>query len=174
MFPAQQGSHGGGEGQGRNKGRPANTIMKVISEAAPTADGHLIPHQRPRDDGYVGISINRRTERAHCAAWAHYHRRRVPRGRVIRHYRCRVRACIAAGHLRASSQRLNVLEALRDGTLRLPHGIILSPRLVRQLRRAHAGGATFAELARQVGVRPETVRAAVRGRSWAWIGGWIR
>lgn len=123
--------------------------------------------------GYGAKTINGKLFYAHRLSYVLYHGP-IPHGLVIMHS-CDNRACINPDHLKADTQRENLLDARRKGRLssytNQPKGekhlrSILTEVKVMELRRAHNQGARVYELALQIGVNKSTVGDAIRGKSW--------
>jgi hypothetical protein len=80
--------------------------------------------------------------------------------------------CCNPAHIRAGTQADNLRDMYAKGRNRDDRGerhprAIMTERDVCECRRSYQCGITIAELARKHGVVWQTMRAAVRGRSWA-------
>lgn len=80
----------------------------------------------------------------------------VPQGMTLDHL-CRNRACVNPAHLEAVPQSVNVQRGRRA---------VLTPDIVREIRRRHAEGESQSALAREFGVASTAVHSVVHRRTW--------
>jgi hypothetical protein len=105
---------------------------------------------------------------AHRVAWYLAHGE-WPKACVL--HKCDNPPCCRPSHLFAGTRDENNKDRMRKNRGHRPVGTLnpraaLSPTLIAALRRWRAAGVPYVVMARTLGVRPDTVSHAVRGRTW--------
>jgi hypothetical protein len=119
-------------------------------------------------DGYPSTSLDGKPMGAHRAAYATFVGP-LTKNAVVRH-KCNTPMCVNPAHLLAGSHLDNVADAV--ALARHPHGDShgrrrLSSADVRDIRDRHDGGEARSSIARDYGIKPETVRKIVKREIWA-------
>lgn len=93
--------------------------------------------------------------------------RSIPPGAVVLHL-CDNPPCVNPRHLRVGTPEENSLDAARKGRMNFrPHK--LTECSVREIRRWHAAGWTYREIAERFGVSPSMVASVVKRKTWRWV-----
>jgi len=117
--------------------------------------------------GYGNVKVNGRSRTAHSVAYE-LHVGSIPEGYDVCH-NCGHRPCVNPQHLRADTHVSNMADKLahgthhrgvRNGRARLTESEVIS------IRESVAAGAVQKDVARQMGVSPQTVNHIVQGRTW--------
>lgn len=119
-------------------------------------------------NGYGGFGDeNGENIYAHVYAWFRVNGP-VPKGKVICHSReCCSRACVFIGHLRADTQKANLLDASVMGRL----SVRLLDEHVLDLRDMYRAGESRKTIERKYGITPTTISAIATGREWSHLPG---
>ncbi len=140
-------------------------------------DSPCIPApMRARRNGYGVLSVRGKRTYAHRAAWMEAHGP-IPKGIMVCHH-CDNRECVNVAHLFLGTQKDNMQDMARKKryTLRDVRGTNhpraqLTDDVVVALRRGHAQGSSFRELAKKHGLTYANVYDVVKGRSWSHVAG---
>lgn len=109
---------------------------------------------------------------AHRLAWI-LARGPIPDGLLVGH-RCHLRQCVNPAHLFVGTRRESMDDTFLKGNDRRSHGsahpdAILDDAKVTEARRLWSEGVRIAQLARDFGVKVETMASVVHGRTWKHI-----
>jgi hypothetical protein len=88
----------------------------------------------------------------------------IPKGKLVRHWRCHNPPCCNPAHLVLGTRRDNMLDNLRAG---LPHTIKLTPAKVARIRKLIAKGEKQRVIAEKFGVKRTAINRINTGRRWA-------
>ena len=112
------------------------------------------------EKGYGQVYKDEKMIRAHRVSWI-LAGNTIPNGYLIRH-KCRSRNCVNPEHLETGTQRENMNDKIRDGTL--SHK--LTEEQVRQIKTRTGSGEV---IAKEFGVTRQTINNIRSGKSWSFI-----
>ena len=120
-------------------------------------------------DGYGCIKRQNKDHRAHRVAYTTWVGP-IPTGLQLRH-RCDNPPCINPDHLEPGTAKQNVADMNQRGRGNPRHGethpyAVLTDELVRNIRERVTNGGSIADIARELGVKYATVRAAAIKKTW--------
>ena len=157
----------------RNKTpKPIGDRLWPRLEATPT--GCLEFQGKKSQNGYGRISLGRRSQGegpAHRVAWELANGQTVPEGMVVCH-RCDNPPCCNPDHLFVGTPAENTADMLAKGRARIGtahHNAILTPDLVRAIRRLSSEGVSQRKIAARIGVSQGCVSAVLTRRLWSHV-----
>lgn len=100
----------------------------------------------------------------------------IPEGLQINH-KCGNKRCCNPDHLYAGTQAENFLDTVKHGTYSPPPTLygqdnassILTPEIVREIRKRCGNGEKQVILAKEFKVSPDAIRAVYKRKNWAWV-----
>jgi hypothetical protein len=179
------------KGRGKFCGKPCADAAKVGKSRIPgeqrfwanvNKDGPLILEtacwewKGAGSHRYGTLSVNGKTDRTHRISWR-MHRGEIPPGLYVCHH-CDNRACVNPNHLFLGTHADNIRDAASKGRMCPPlhvgeahHSAILTTEKVREIRRRASTGkrGIQRQLARELGVKDNTINRVVRGETWKWV-----
>lgn len=118
-------------------------------------------------NGYGRITHRRRTQYAHRFIWEAFNGP-IPAGMDVCHT-CDNRRCVNPAHMFLGTRRDNMIDAkiknrLQRGADR--YNSVLTDEKVRHARKLRKDGQKVKDIAREMGVKPQTLAKAIRGKTW--------
>lgn len=153
-------------------GRPAKPVDRIWSWAVLTDDcWNWTGGKDP--DGYGIFRVNGKSRRAHRVAWGQIYGK-IPRGLRVLHH-CDNPSCINPEHLFLGTDQDNVLDAFSKGRRFGPKGekhgrSKLTDSQVLKIKRRLSSGELHKAIARDFGVRRQTISLIAEGKTWRHIG----
>lgn len=120
--------------------------------------------------GYANFWFEGKYIGAHVYAWIRAHGP-LGKGQVVRHGPCHVRHCVRVEHLAVGTKGDNNRDRTRDGTQArgsAHHSSVLTEEQVLEGQRLHAMGVPWTRIARDLGIKPNTIREAATHRKGIW------
>jgi len=120
--------------------------------------------------GYANFWLEGRYIGAHVFAWTRVHGP-LQSGQMVRHGPCHTRHCVRLEHLNSGTKDDNNRDRVRDGTQARGsnhHSAKLTEDQVREAKRLHDLGVSWARLGRDLGVDGSTIARAVTHKRGEW------
>lgn len=151
--------------------RLPNWRAKVDDSAGPEGCWIWTGYRNSKGYGYLNMGSGRSPWRAHRFAFVMFVRP-LREGEVVMHI-CDNPSCVNPAHLRAGTNAENTADMVAKGRARDGEKgpAKLTSDQVREIRRRAEAGETKATLAREFGLRPQSIGKIVLGRRWKRLDG---
>lgn len=152
------------------RGRNGESIAERLQRKSVRVESGCREWTGWRDDGGYGrISVGRTMRPAHVVAWEVANGRKVPAGKVVRHF-CDNPPCIEPSHLLIGSQAQNVADMFDRGRCdrsgEKNNSAKLTAAAVQAIRAKHAVGQPVSSLSREYGISESQVKNIITRKQW--------
>lgn len=141
------------------------TLARFMAKVNKTETCWLWIASKVKNRGYGRFELNEKAVLTHRLSYLHHHGE-IQKGLVVRH-KCRNRHCVNPDHLELGTQKENIQDCLRDGTMILGEKCPSSKLTKAQVLdiRSRIGGIRK-EIAEEFGVTKENIGQIINRRSW--------
>ena len=141
------------------------TLARFMAKVNKTETCWLWTASKVKNRGYGRFELNEKIVLTHRLSYLHHHGE-IQRGLVVRH-KCRNRHCVNPDHLELGTQKDNIQDCLRDGTMILGEKCPSSKLTEAQVLDIRSRtGQLHREIAEEFGVTKENIGQIINRKSW--------